>query len=300
MNIVIIGGSGARNTLKALENRKDQIYNIVTMFDSGGSTGYLRRKFGIYALGDLRDRILAVSKNELLKEISKDRINLDESHNLGNLILFSLIRLFNQEYIEKAKELYWVPENIHFVPIIDNVFTSTTLVLETDKGKLYGENVLDEKSNEIIKIFDVKLTKEEKIGKEAKYVIESADYLIFGPGDLYSSIIPSTLVNGFKDAINKSKGKVVLIVNIMNKQSETYNYKASDFVKIITKYAKKPDIVIVNNKRIENLIMQTKYSILKGFVENDVNAIECDLINEKMPWEHDPIKLRKILDKVLV
>jgi uncharacterized cofD-like protein len=211
------------------------------------------------------------------------------------------MRLYGNKYIEKAKELYWVPENVHFVPIIDNIFTDTTLLLKTDKGELYGESILDERSNEIIKIYDVRLTKEEKIGKEARKVIEEADYLIFGPGDLYSSIIPNTLVNGFKDAINKSKGKVVLIVNIMNKLSETYGYKASDFVKIITKYARKPDIVIVNKKKLGDVIMNTKYSLLSGFVENDLpNAIAEDLINESAPYEHDPNKLRKVLDKVLI
>ena len=196
--VTIIGGSGARNTLKALNKIKNiKINNIVTMFDSGGSTGYLRRKFGIYALGDLRDRILAVSENETLREISSERIEIGGiNHNLGNLLLYSLIKRYGKDYLKAAKDLFKTPKNIEFIPVVDDINCSANLIIKTNKGDLIGEDSLDKNSNKKLEIEDVKLDKKVKISKSAADAILKSDFLIFGPGDLYSSILPNTLVDG--------------------------------------------------------------------------------------------------------
>ena len=159
--VTIIGGSGARNTLKALNKIKNiKINNIVTMFDSGGSTGYLRRKFGIYALGDLRDRILAVSENETLREISSERIEIDGiNHNLGNLLLYNLIKRYGKDYLKAAKGLFKTPKNIEFIPVVDDINCSANLIIKTNKGDLIGEDSLDKNSNKKLEIEDVKLDK---------------------------------------------------------------------------------------------------------------------------------------------
>ena len=302
--VTIIGGSGARNTLKALKMIKDiKINNIVTMFDSGGSTGYLRKKFGIYALGDLRDRILAVSDNEGLREISSQRIEMDGiNHNVGNLLLYSLVKKYNKDYLKIAKEIFRTPKNIDFIPVVDDIKCSANLIIKTDKGNLIGEDSLDRNSNKELKIKDVKLDKKVMISKSAAEAILKSDFLIFGPGDLYSSILPNTLVDGFGDTIAKSKAKKVLIINIMNKKSETNGFKASDFVKIFENRGIKIDYIIINNKVIPVKNIKGKYGNFSGWVENDLldkRVISGDFINESVPYEHDPEKILTSLRGVI-
>ena len=302
--VTIIGGSGARNTLKALNKIKNiKINNIVTMFDSGGSTGYLRRKFGIYALGDLRDRILAVSENETLREISSERIEIDGiNHNLGNLLLYNLIKRYGKDYLKAAKGLFKTPKNIEFIPVVDDINCSANLIIKTNKGDLIGEDSLDKNSNKKLEIGDVKLDKKVKISQSAADAILKSDFLIFGPGDLYSSILPNTLVDGFDGIISKSRAKRILIVNIMNKKSETNDFKVSNFVKIFEERGIKIDYILINNKVTAIKNIKGKYGNFSGWVENDLfdkRVISGNFINEKVPYEHDPSKILLPLRRII-
>jgi uncharacterized cofD-like protein len=302
--VTIIGGSGARNTLKALRKIKNvKINNIVTMFDSGGSTGYLRKKFGIYALGDLRDRILAVSENESLRDISSQRIEMDGiNHNIGNLLLYGLVKKYDKGYLEIAKGMFKTPKNIDFIPIVDNINCSANLVIKTDKGEFIGEDSLDSNSDREMKIQDVRLDKKAKISRTAADAIIKSDFLIFGPGDVYSSILPNTLVDGFDDTIAKSKAKKILIVNIMNKKSETNGFKTSDFVRLFEKKKIKIDYIIINEKTLPVQKIKGKYGSFSGWVENDLSdkrVIKGDFINENLPYEHDPNKILLPLKRII-
>lgn len=302
--VTIIGGSGARNTLKALKKiKRIKINNIVTMFDSGGSTGYLRKKFGIYALGDLRDRILAVAGNENLKELSAQRIEMEGvNHNLGNLLLYSLVKKYDKNYLEMAKKIFQTPENMEFIPIINDINCSANLVIKTAKGELIGEDSLDTNAEKELKIEDVRLDRPVSISKKAADAIVKSDFLIFGPGDIYSSILPNTLVEGFMETLKKSKAKKILIVNIMNKKSESGGFKASDFVDIFEKRGMHMDYVIVNEKKPRKKKIAGKYGSFSGFVENDIEdekTIRGDFINEAVPYEHDPEKILLPLKKII-
>jgi uncharacterized cofD-like protein len=80
--------------------------------------------------------------------------------------------------------------------------------------------------------------------------IEKADVIIMGPGDLYSSIIPSLLVGGISEAIKKSKAKRIYICNIMTKLGETNNFSVLDFANEIEKYlGEKLNYVIYNTEK---------------------------------------------------
>ena len=302
--ITIIGGSGARNTLKALKKIKNiKINNIVTMFDSGGSTGYLRKKFGIYALGDLRDRILAVSENESLRDLSAQRVEMEGiNHNIGNLILYSLVKKYDKGYLEVAKDMFKTPKNIDFIPIVDDIKCSANLVIKTDKGDFIGEDSLDINSDKELKIKNVTLNKKVNISKSAADAILNSDFLIFGPGDVYSSILPNTLVDGFEKIMQKSKAKKILIVNIMNKKSETYNFKTSDFVRLFEERGIKLDYVIINEKTMPINDIKGKYGSFSGWVKNDLSdkrVINGDFINEIAPYEHDPDKILLPLKRII-
>jgi uncharacterized cofD-like protein len=302
--VTIIGGSGARNTLKAISKINGiHINNIVTMFDSGGSTGYLRRKFGIYALGDLRDRILTVSENKILKEISSERIEMEGiNHNMGNLLLYSLIKKYGKDYLGTAKKLFETPKNIDFIPIVDDINCSANLVIKTDKGEFIGEDSLDVNSDKELKILDIRLDKTVRISESAAKAIIKSDFLVFGPGDIYSSIIPNTLVTGFDEVISKSKAKKILVVNIMNKKSETNGFKTSDFVGLFEHRGIKIDYAMINEKTMPIKDIKGKYGSFSGWVKNDLSdkrVVKGDFVNENIQYEHDPAKMLPFLKRII-
>ena len=79
-------------------------------------------------------------------------------------------------------------------------------------------------------------------------VLNDADYIIVGPGDLYSSIVSVSLVQGFKDVF-RFKAKNNIIMNLMTKSAQTPNYTAQDHIDDLQNFARKPDCVIINLRK---------------------------------------------------
>ena len=110
-----------------------------------------------------------------------------------------------------------------------------------------------------------------RINPKARQAIEMADYLIIGPGDLYTSIIPVILADGVSAAIKKSKAKIVFIMNLMTKSGQTTGYKASDHIGDLTRYlGRKPDFVLINNTRISEKILESYKRYNEISVKNDL------------------------------
>ena len=301
--VTIFGGAGAKNTLLALKDLKGlKIYSIPSVFDSGGSTGEIRRTFKVYALGDLREHLLAASEDKNIASALSIRIKTrGENHSLGNIFLLNMIKKYGENYLDVVHKVLAIPSHIKVMPIVSNVNYSGNLIVYSNSGKLVGEDNLD--VNRRLKVRDVKLEKKAKISEEAKKALLSSDYIMFGPGDLYSSLIPNLLVDGAHEVLTKSKAKKILITNVMNKVSETSGFKTSDFVDAFGRFGISFDKVVANNRYLDEAKrVKAKYGYLHGFVKNDLsgeNVIESDLINEKTPYEHDPTKLKEVLRNII-
>jgi uncharacterized cofD-like protein len=95
--VVIGGGSGSSAVLRGLKHYTPRLSAVVTMFDSGGSSGLLQSEFGYPPLGDLRQCLLGLSEevesNRSLRELLDFRFHRESSlngHSLGNLLLAAL------------------------------------------------------------------------------------------------------------------------------------------------------------------------------------------------------------------
>lgn len=79
-----------------------------------------------------------------------------------------------------------------------------------------------------------------------------ADVLIFGPGSLYTSVIPNLLVQGIRDAVIQSKAVKIYICNVMTQPGETDNYGAYEHVKALLDHVGEQflDYVIVNDQDV--------------------------------------------------
>ncbi len=298
----IVGGCGCKVTLLSVRDIKNSFTtSVVSVLDSGGSTGIIRRESGIYALGDLRANLLAASENNALKEIMSNRIEVNgQKHNVGNLVLLSAIKIYGAKYLDHLQCALGIAKNIRIVPVIDDVNYKGNLVIKSDRGVFVGEHNLDLQQD--LRVLDIWLDSPIRIGENASKAITSADYIIFGPGDLYSSILANVIVPGFVDAVNASKAKKILVCNIMMKDNETIGFKTSDFFDAFKKHGIELDKIIYNNKNPEIKEITSKYGRLKGFVENDMpndKIISADLVNKDIPYEHDPKKLKRLMSKVL-
>ncbi len=300
---VIGGGTGTFVVLSGLKKYPLDLSVVVTMMDSGGSTGRLRDQLGILPPGDLRQCLVALSDAPLLwRKLFLYRFEKGdlEGHNFGNIFLAALEKV--SDSYDKAIETasYVLKTKGKVIPV---TFNKLHLVAEYENGqKITGEGLIDENHSEKSRIKTAYLEPQGNANPVAIKSIEESEYIVIGPGDLYTSIIPVLLVNNVKEAMKKSKAKIIYIMNMMTKSGQTTNYKASDHVKDLVKYlGKEPDYILINNGAISEEILASykKYNEVK--VTNDLNKngyqiIEKDLVDvKKVEKNSSDILYRSIL-----
>jgi uncharacterized cofD-like protein len=151
-----------------------------------------------------------------------------------------------------------------------------TLVAElTDGTRIFGEKAIDiPRGTQREKIKDVFLVPHhsESISVYPPVIDAAwwADYIIIGPGDLFTSILPGLIVPGVAEAFRKSHGKLLYVMNIMTKFGETHNFTGWDFVSRLEEaLGREIDGIIYNPSKPEKNILSRYRKQKAAFVEID-------------------------------
>ena len=276
--VVIGGGTGSYNVLTGLKNTPCRITAVVAMTDSGGSSGRLRDEFGHLPPGDLRQCLLALSQDDhasmLLRQLFNYRFDKGTGlggHSFGNLFLTALTEITGSTdaAIREAGRLLGIKGQV--LPV---TLTNVALGARLENGKeVIGEANLDRRIvDPDVPIDYVFLKPKAFVYPLTAQTLETADAIVIGPGDLYTSIITNLLVDGVTSAIRRSKAKKIYICNLMTKHGESDGFKASDFVREVCSYLGDEsalDYVIVNNAPLPEKILQ-RYAPERSF------PVECD------------------------
>jgi uncharacterized cofD-like protein len=291
--VVIGGGTGTTAVLSKLKNYPDlDLSVIVSMTDDGGSNAVIRDEFGLLPLSDLRKSIIALSENanDILRKLFMYRFGKGaglSGHTLGNLIMMGLSDIHGSELsaIEAAKKLFRVRGKV--IPV---TLENTNLVAIYENGKkVNGEHLIDEPdfTAKVSRIRKLTLSKKVKANPEAVRVLKEADFIVAGPGDLYTTTFASLVVPGISNAIKKSHGKFIFVNNLMTKYGQTNGMKASDLVKEVSRYAsRKPDVVVVNNGKPSTNILkryakQKEFPIVDDLKDLGFKIVRRDLVGKK-------------------
>jgi uncharacterized cofD-like protein len=302
---VLGGGTGTFVVLSGLKSHPLDLAAIVTMMDSGGSTGRLRDQLGVLPPGDLRQCLVALSEAPTLwRELFLYRFEKGDlkGHNFGNILISALQKVCDnyQDVIDTAS--YVLKTKGKVIPV---TFEDTHLGVEYMSGKiLKGEGNIDEDNLEKSKVKRAFLEPEVAAHENAVARINESDTIIIGPGDLYTSLVPILLAKGLKKSIQNSKAKFIYNLNLMTKYGQTTNYKASDHVADITEYAgREPDVVIVNTAQIPHDILEWYKSHNESVIANDLKqsgykgrVVEADLIsNTEFTKKESDVLSRSVL-----
>ena len=315
--VTIGGGSGQFILLSGLRDLEDiHITAIVSMADSGGSTGRLRDELGILPPGDILKCILALSpyqdscRSILLKRFKKDRRL--EGHSAGNMLLTMLSRYTGNfpAGVVALSEILDVDGTI--LPV---TLDRATLVAElTDGKRIYGEEAIDlPRGNQRERIKEVFLVPHHhasiSVYPPVIDAIEQADYIFIGPGDLFTSIIPNLIVPGVKEALQNTSAKIYFTINIMTKFGETHNFTGKDFVvKLEDRLGRMVDGIIGNNTRPLQRILDIYSEQRSDFVTlsgtdpfwDHRNLHLMDVLDTPaMIVRHDPAKLSRIIQHII-
>jgi uncharacterized cofD-like protein len=312
--VVIGGGSGSYTVLRGLKSYPLDITAVVTMFDSGGSSGKLRTEFGILPPGDVRRCLLALStgeNEELFQQLFSFRFQEDSSlqgHNFGNLFLMALSQMLGGAgAIRRASDLLKI--NGKVLPV--SLDRADVCVELEDGQNIIGETNIDiPKHNGDLQIKRAYLVPQARIHEEVFEEIIMADYIVIGPGDLYTSLIPNLLVGGMSDALKASRAKKIVTLNLMTKWGETNNFTARTFLEEILRYSElsSVDYVIANTKSIPASYLaqyarEKKYPMALDIESgSDIahSVITADVSHENDHLRHDSTVLGKIIDDIIV
>lgn len=266
--VCIGGGTGTFVVLRGLKSYPYHLSAIVTMSDSGGSNKRIRDEFGLLPTSDVRQCLVALADENggigLLRKLFMYRFEKGtgiSGMTFGNLCMAALSDILGsqEEAIRQTGKVLRIKGTV--IPVS---FTDTDLVAQYEDGHTVSEeHLIDEPASDgTLRITEVRLNPHAKANPEALRAIDSADLIVLGPGDLYTSLIPNLLVDSVADAVRRAKGKKVYILNLMTKWGQTYGFRATDHLLVLEKLLGKTlDTVIVNTRVLPKnvLAMYKKY-----------------------------------------
>lgn len=308
--VTIGGGHGLSQLLLGLKEYTSNITAVVTVADSGGSSGRLREEFNIVAPGDIRNCLVALADApKLMGELFQFRFSKDsqlQGHNFGNLFLTAMVQLTHGDF-ERAVE-----ESSKVLAIRGKVIPATVhnvhLVAEYVDGTMtHGEAKIPNRNSRIKRLL---LTPEDATPThEAIEAIKQADVIVLGPGSLYTSVIPNLIIKGMSESIASSDAFKIYVCNVMTQSGETDGFSAKEHVQAIIAHANKDviDACILNDSQAP-LNALARYKEEGSYpVEADVEKIRemgyrvvtTDLLGVTDYVRHDSAKLTKALIKLI-
>lgn len=276
--VVIGGGSGSSVALRGLKSYDTDLTAVVTMFDSGGSTGILRDEFGYPPLGDIRQCLVALSpeENELLAAFNNaldfrfDSSSSLKGHSVGNLVLAALTTVYQgvQGAIDEMSRMMQLKGQV--LPVtLDEAHLCAVLM---DGQVIRTESAIDLRGGKGPGIDNVFLDADVEANPRALDAITEADAILLGPGDLYTSVIPNLLVDAISNAIRDTEAPVIYACNLMTKLGETDGYSCSKFADEIVRYIgfRKLDYLLANTATFSN-------DVLSGYADEMAVPVELDI-----------------------
>ncbi|MEG4583974.1 YvcK family protein [Microcoleus sp. MOSTC5] len=248
--VALGGGTGLSNLLRGLKDYSAKITAIVTVADDGGSSGRLRREIGVLPPGDIRNCLAALADEEkLLTELFQYRFQAGDGlmgHSFGNLFLTAMSDIagdLEQAIAASSKVLAVRGE------VLPATLSDVSLWAELADGRrIEGESSITKANGKILKIGCTPANPPAL--PRAVEGLREADFIIIGPGSLYTSVIPNLLVPEIADAIANSEVPRIYVCNIMTQPGETDGYSVADHIRAIDRACGRPlfDAVVVQGK----------------------------------------------------
>ena len=257
--VTIGGGTGLSVLLRGLKKYPLDITAVVTVADDGGSSGKIRSDMNIPSPGDIRNVIAALSDVEpYLEKMFQYRFDSGEikGHPVGNLMIAAMTDIHG-DFSTAVKVMSRILNVRGTVLPTTNDIATLNAVLSTGEI-IRGESSITEAGGVIDHVYIT--PSRVKPNEDVLKAIEQADYIIMGPGSLYTSIIPNLVISQVSEKIRESKAKKIYVCNVMTQHGETDNYTVSDHIIAINKHVEENifDLVIANSREFDDSIL-SKY-----------------------------------------
>lgn len=301
--VAIGGGTGLSQLLQGIKAYTNNVTAIVTVTDTGGSSGRLRDELDMLPPGDIRNCLVALADAEpLIRDLFQYRFSDGaglKGHSFGNLFITALSKVtgdFERAIRESSKVLASRGR------VLPSTLDKVTLVGEFKDGTtVEGETRITEMHKPLrrlsLKPVHCKAT------EEVLEAIDLAELIVMGPGSLYTSVLPNLLIPDIYEHVMESEAYKIFVVNAMTQPGETDHYTAYDHVEAVIRHTDPAivDACVVNTQTLPN-------EVLTRYAEQEARPVEPDLpklrekgyeviMGENLKFDtqvrHDPAKLAK-------
>ncbi|MFN3266031.1 MAG: uridine diphosphate-N-acetylglucosamine-binding protein YvcK [Deinococcales bacterium] len=301
--VAIGGGTGLSNLLGGLKAYTSNITAIVAVTDDGGSSGRLRAGLDMPAPGDLTDCYAALSDNPELKKLLTHRFSRGdiEGHTFGNLLLATLVE-DRANFAEATAAVNQILD-VRGTVLPASLESAVMLAHLEDGTHIRGESVLA-RERQGRKIRRISLEPADLTAPIiALEAVQNAELILLGPGSLYTSLTPPLLVQSLREAIQKSKAKLVYISNIMTEPGETDQMSLLEHVQVIVDHlGRNPDVVFVNSAKVLPALLENYQRSGAEPIKLDVAALQTrgiavisTTLTREGKAQHDPKRLARAL-----
>lgn len=308
--VALGGGTGLSTLLSGLKTYTDHITAIVTVADDGGSSGKLRRELGVLPPGDFRNCIAALADDEALTtQLFQYRFPTSQrdagtehtldGHSFGNLFITAMANVtgsFEKALVESGRVLairgQILPSTLEDVTLCADLVDEAAAV-----RRVAGESAIPEANLPIERVYLEPANV--PAYPPALRAILDADLIIIGPGSLFTSVLPSLLVDDITDAIRASNALKVYVCNVATQPGETDGFDLKDHVQAIERHVGLElfAFVLANENLDHPLPVRPALTHVPPAATPGARyqVVTADVVDEQRPWRHNPCKLADVL-----
>ncbi len=296
------GGHGLFASLRALRRLKlddspDQpmeITAVVTVADDGGSSGRIRREFDMLPPGDLRQALVALAGED---SVSARTAALFQhrfvghgelgGHAVGNLLLAGLTEVTGTTVGALAQ----AGRMLH---TCGQVLPMSGLPLQIE-AEVRGADPAEPNERTLVRgqvevattkgvVEQVRLSPPQPPAcPEALAAIAAADWLIFGPGSWYTSVLPHFLVPELRAAIAASSASRLLTLNLIGDE-ETVGLSTADLLHTLRQHAPefRADVVLADPAVVQPVFRAPESATPEVIRSADVAAQTLDPAQDRV------------------
>ncbi|MET0448393.1 MAG: uridine diphosphate-N-acetylglucosamine-binding protein YvcK [Aeromicrobium sp.] len=298
------GGHGLAASLSALRRLTSELTGVVTVADNGGSSGRLRDELGGLPPGDLRMALAALCGDDqwgrTWADLLQHRFSGDGplgGHAVGNLLIAALWEQHDHVAgLDLVGDLLGAQGRVlpmAAVPL--DIEADVHLRSAPDRLTVVRGQV--EVASTDGQVVTVRLEPGDPPAcPEAVEAVESADWVVVGPGSWFTSVMPTLLVPGLRDALIATKAKRVLVLNLTEQDGETEGLSPTDHLDVLAAHA--PEL------RLDAVIADTSLVDTRGTLESTARALGARLFVSDVSTgpgsdQHDPARLAAAFGHVM-
>jgi uncharacterized cofD-like protein len=297
--VALGGGHGLAASLAALRRVTDDVTAIVTVADDGGSSGRLRQEYGVLPPGDLRKALAALCGDDdwgtTWSRVVQHRFGGSgdlAGHSLGNLLIAALWDLLG----DPVAGLDWVGQLLRVtgrvLPMAAVPLDIVAIVEGVDPARPHevtevrGQASVAVTPGHVRSISLVPL--DPPAVPEAVAAVLSADWVVFGPGSWFTSVLPHLLVPSLSAALAATQARRLVALNLVPQPGETEGFSPHRHLEVLADHAPSLsfDVVLADRSAVsgaEDELEKAAGLLHASLVLSDVAAPDGA--------RHDPVRL---------